>query len=340
MKRLTFGITLLTLVLLVGSLSPKEASSKVFKLKFGVHYPVPHPMTGIMKGWIKDMETRTGGRLKIKYYPGRQLLSIKEAREKIRVGICEIGIMNPTYYPEQFPLIAVNSLPFTYTSSKQGTRVMNELTGFFNKQFEASNLRLLWGYTPPPYQAILAEKQIRTLKDWKGLRFRSAGAGQKMALRALGATPVLVAPPEVYTSLQRGTIDGAILYLGTARKSLKLHEIVKHVTVANLTTIGMTLCMNLDTWKSLPKDIQGHVMASSAVASEKASDMFVKSEKKEFPTWKKLGIKFYTPSSAEAARWKEAVRPLWDKFINENEAKGLPAKKLVEELKELAKKYQ
>ena len=41
----------------------------------------------------------------------------------------------------------------------------------------------------------------------------------------------------------------------------------------------------------------------------------------------------------EHKRWKNAVQPLWDKFVSENEAKGLPAKKLVEDLRSRSEKY-
>lgn len=338
MKRLTFGIImLLAAVLMVGAFSANEAwakKDKVYKLKFGSWWPLGHVMTPIMQDWIKDMETRTKGGIKIKYYPGDQLLSVKDGRDKLSTGIAEIGALVPSRWPAQFPLYMVHSLPLIYNSATQGCKGIQELMelGFFDQEFKNNNLKLLWGFTPPPYQALLKKKLIKTLEDWKGVRLRSAGGPQKMAVEALGAVPVFVQPPELYTGLQRGVIEGTILPLAGAASAFKLEEIIKYITVANLTTVGLSLCMNLDTWKRLPEDIQGEIMEASKVAGEKTGIMRDEQESKLFDAWKKQGIEFFTPGGSEASRWKQAVAPICDKFINNNEAKGLPAKKLMEEL--------
>lgn len=343
MKRFIFGsIILLALVLILCGFYQNPAwadSKKVFKLKFGSWWPLGHVMTPIMQDWVKDIETRTGGRIKIKYYPGDQLLSVKDGREKLSTGVAELGALVPSRWPAQFPLYMVHSLPFIYSSAKQGAqgiKKMKEL-GFFDQEFEKNNLKLLWGFTPPPYQALLRKKQIKTLEDWKGTRLRSAGGPQKMAVEALGAVPVFCPPPELYTGLQRGVIEGAILPLAGAASAFKLEEIIKYITVANLTTVGLALAMNNDTWKRLPEDIQKEIMAASAVAAEKTGIMRDEQEAKLFAAWKKKGIIFYVPSEAEAMHWKKAIEPICNDFVSKNEAKGLPAKKLMTEIAKLKK---
>lgn len=50
-------------------------------------------------------------------------------------------------------------------------------------------------------------------------------------------------------------------------------------------------------------------------------------------------MKIQTLPPQEMARWQAAVDPLWQKFIDENEAAGRPAKALVADLRALSKKY-
>jgi hypothetical protein len=38
-------------------------------------------------------------------------------------------------------------------------------------------------------------------------------------------------------------------------------------------------------------------------------------------------------------RWKSTVMPVWEDFVNKNEAKGLPAGELIKEMKALSQKY-
>jgi len=344
MRRLNSWIIVLMAVLLVGGLSPKEAlpqAQEVIKLKLATHWPIPHLMTSVMKSWIQDMETSTEGRLKITYYGGMQLLTLWDALGKISSGIVEMGNIAPTFYPGQFPLITVNDLPMAYSSATQGTKVLNELIGLdlFNSEFEAKNLKLLWGLTAPPYVPILAKKQIQTLEDWKGLRFRSIGGAQKMALETFGAIPVAVSGGDIFTTLQRGTIDGATIPVSAAG-AFKLNEIANHVTNIGLVTAAIVLTMNLDTWNSLPKEIQSAVIKVSADAAQKAGSLYDQKEAKAFAAWKKAGINIYTPPRAEMVRWEKALSPIWDNWISKNEAKGLQAKKIVEQMKKLAKEYK
>jgi TRAP-type C4-dicarboxylate transport system substrate-binding protein len=96
--------------------------------------------------------------------------------------------------------------------------------------------------------------------------------------------------------------------------------------------------MNLDAWKSLPKDIQDKLMSVSAAAGERAGRVYDDAEAKAFVEWEKVGVQIYTPPSAEVALWKKAVDPVWNDWIKQNEAKGLPAKKVADEVRKRAEK--
>ena len=157
-----------------------------------------------------------------------------------------------------------------------------------------------------------------------------------MTFEALGAIPVGVASGDVYTSLSRGSIDGLALPLSAA-SAFKLQEVAKYVTNVGLSTVGIVLCMNLDAWKNLPEDIQGAIQAASKVASEKTGRIYDEEELKAFSAWQKAGIIVYTPPIDEIVRWREATAGVWDQWIKDKEAKGLPAKKLTAEMKRLVK---
>ena len=54
---------------------------------------------------------------------------------------------------------------------------------------------------------------------------------------------------------------------------------------------------------------------------------------------KKAGVEIITMSPSELEKARKLVEPLWEEFIKKNEARGLPAKQMVEELRSLTKKY-
>jgi TRAP-type C4-dicarboxylate transport system substrate-binding protein len=100
----------------------------------------------------------------------------------------------------------------------------------------------------------------------------------------------------------------------------------------------MTL-MNLKTWNSLPPDIQKIFEDLDPWLTEELIKVDVGYIAMVIGKAKEMGHTFITPTPAEMELWREAVQPVHDKWIADNEAKGLPAKKVYKEAKKLIKKY-
>ena len=76
----------------------------------------------------------------------------------------------------------------------------------------------------PHYEFMGKGKPPKTLDDWKGLRVRAPGAvGDAMV--KLGATLSTVPAVEVYTALERGTVDAASFPFTYAHAAYQLHTI-------------------------------------------------------------------------------------------------------------------
>jgi TRAP-type C4-dicarboxylate transport system substrate-binding protein len=283
------------------------------------------------------MEAETQGKVKVTYFPAGQLVSDKDGLEKIGSGVADMGMINPEYYQGQLPLIGVGGLPFLFTNAKHGTKVMAETRDFFTPELETNKIKLLWAFTPPPYVPILGKKPIHKLEDWKGLRLRSVGSTQAEGVKALGAVPVVIFAGEMYAALQRGTIDGLVFPVSAA-SSFKLQEIAQNVTFYGVNTIPLLLCMNLEKWNSLSKEIQDKIMLASKTAMEKTGILYDNWETETLAKWEKVGIKIYNPPASELSLWKKATEAVWNSWISENEKMGLPAKKLAEEVKSRAEK--
>jgi hypothetical protein len=54
---------------------------------------------------------------------------------------------------------------------------------------------------------------------------------------------------------------------------------------------------------------------------------------------KKEGINIITLAPDEMKKWHARIEPLWEDFIKKNETKGLPAQKLVNDMRARTKKY-
>ncbi len=96
--------------------------------------------------------------------------------------------------------------------------------------------------------------------------------------------------------------------------------------------------MNKDVWNSMPPDIQKIIDE----ASEKYNSLWIKkmeeTEDQAIKTWRAKGHQYIQLSKAEHDRWSQAIAPVFDTYIKEKTARGLPAADAIAFCKDWAKK--
>ena len=98
--------------------------------------------------------------------------------------------------------------------------------------------------------------------------------------------------------------------------------------------------MNKDLWNSLPPDIKkAFNELSGAWGMNFESKVWDEEDAKGKQASIKAGNKIYNLTPEELERWKSVVRPVWDEWIADMEAKGLPGKKIFDAVMQLKEKY-
>ena len=111
-------------------------------------------------------------------------------------------------------------------------------------------------------------KEIKTVEDFKGLKFRVGGMGGAV-LAKLGVVPTQIAPGDVYPALERGTIDAAEFVGPYDDEKLGLSQVAKYYYYPGWWEGGamLHLCVNTEKWNSLPKHYQAIVRNASEAAN-------------------------------------------------------------------------
>lgn len=99
------------------------------------------------------------------------------------------------------------------------------------------------------YQIILKSK-IGNDGGLAGRKIRSNPAYDSL-VRALGGTPVLLPPTQIYTALEKGLVDGAAWTVHSV-ESNKFHEVAKILARPTFAVSTNLLVVNLEKWKKLP----------------------------------------------------------------------------------------
>jgi TRAP-type transport system periplasmic protein len=157
---------------------------------------------------------------------------------------------------------------------------------------------------------------------------------------ALGGTPVALPIGETYDGLSRGVIDG-IMALVETLQGWKFAEVTKFTTEATSANFCIASCtvMNKDKWNSIPADAQRIIEEVNKEWSGKTAKAWDELEQAGRESALKAGHKFMRISEAEEARWAKALAPLFDEYVKDKKAKGLPADEVLkfclERLKQL-----
>lgn len=311
------------------------APTKPIELSLAGFTPATSVAGQVAEAWAKGIEEATGGRVVITRYWGGTLLKGKNMYEGVIEGIADTGYCVFGYTPGRFPLWEAMSLAIGFTNTRVSNRVQWEVYQKF-KPKELADTKVCSLFTCSP-SSIWSKVPIRTLEDFQGVEIRATGHVARM-VKALGGTPVGAPQPEVYEMLAKGIVDGTWSSVDVI-KSYKQADVTDYLTLNGLYVSPFYLVMNLDTWNSLPADIQKIIDDFAEEHMEIAAKLWDEKHEEGLQYAKDQGLETITLSPAELARWKEAVKPVLDDYVARMEAAGLPGREFLDELIRLNEKY-
>jgi TRAP-type C4-dicarboxylate transport system substrate-binding protein len=231
------------------------------------------------------------------------------------------------YWPEQTPLSDVMSLPFLpISSAEKGSEALWKLYEKFpSVKKEYSEIEPLLLYTSSP-NLLVSKRPVKTLDEFKGLKWRVLGGPPTEMAKALGAVPTLIPMPDVYQSLDKGVVDGAAAPW-EAVQAFRLYEVARNYTMAPFYVAYFSLCANKQKFQSLPQDVRSAIMSVSGLAGAKfwGRNFFDTAEQGVIERAKagNYELNRYQVSPDELTRWtKIAGEPIWNEWVKKMEGKG------------------
>lgn len=323
-RRLVLGAALAGAMALGGlaAWGQGAAPAKVYSLSYGSPYPPTHPFSRADIAWIKYVEARSNGRLKITPYWGGTLIGSDTAVSEIRHGVADAGLITPIYMRGGVEAIKLQA------GFYGGARTPEEQTAVYRcliRDFpvlseELSGLRVLalqGGNLP---NVITRDRQVRKLSDLRGLRLRTP-AELSPLLRKLGAEPVTMPMGDVYSALSKGVIDGVVAPADTI-KSLHFSEVARYINTLEVSRGAyQSRAISDRAWRRLPPDLQALLTGAQGYWEEQLSKEVTSAEQAGVKFGQETGIKTITFDPAEQARFDQ----LYNQVSLETAAKTAPA---------------
>jgi TRAP-type C4-dicarboxylate transport system substrate-binding protein len=250
-------------------------------------------------------------------YPGPELLSA------VLDGRAEIGPVLASYLTDVLLEMGPLELPFMTSSMEEHKKAAFQMRGFYSEMLAKKGLKLI-AMSTWPSQQIFSTSPIRTVADWKGKKIRVYGADSANLTRLLGGAPVNIAFGEVYSALEKKTVDGAMTS-ATNAEPMKFFEVAKYVDYWYLAGAAQEwIVANQKSWDGLPKDLQQIVLDAVKETNLEEKEWgdaiaFDERVRKRLP---ELGITIVDPPKEELAKARQAAKGAWDTWITRTGADG------------------
>ena len=302
---------------------PGAASAQKVEWKFST-WGKQRAFTKGIEVLAETVAKQSGGDFRITIGYGEQYSKARENLDGIKLGALDGAHFCNFYHPGKNPAFMVFSLPFLPLGDWNVSLAVREKL-FQHPALVADVER--WNamsYSTtllPQYEFLGKGKPPKTLADWKGRRVR-AGGGLGDAMEVLGAIKTTTTATEVYTSMQRGTMDAASFPFTYAQVAYKIHEVSDWFTT-NMSpgTSECPIVWNKDSWAKLPDKYKKMINDARETVNKAQIEAYVVIDKKNLPMLRKrLTPVTYTKAQLEEFR-RVAGKPVWDQWVRENKDK-------------------
>jgi TRAP-type C4-dicarboxylate transport system substrate-binding protein len=308
-------------------------------LRFTSHLPEVAAQAKFLKKAFVVLDKMSNGKLKMSPRWGATVHKVTEGFEANRSGLTDMAACFTFLNSRAFPLTQALSLPGMFPNEAVQTLVAEALAEkYFRGEFERQQVYLN-GITGNSNFNLFSNKPIEKLEDLKGMKVRSGTGISQEVFEALGAVPVNISSADFFSALQRGLLD-AVFTSDAAAKAFRINDASKDHTYTPINNQALEWCMNKRTIDGLPADLKQVFYAWSRQlhqADGQISFMLASAQARQ--AFKKQGMQMHQIAPDEWKKWQAKFDPVIEKYIKDGEAKGLPTRALVTDMRELVKKY-
>ena len=304
--------------------SPSPAPEEVFELRWTADLTLAsQPFHGF---WLDAIEEASGGRIEITTFEqGEHPYKFGDMFQVTRDGLTDIGMTMAAYTASVEPIMALFDMPFMF----EGYRTMlplladpdyADLTGptFFDPLDRWNQIPLT--YTTYVGYEIAFNTGFYTGPDvLAGQRIRSYSKQMDQMIEVMGGIPVSVSWGDVYSSLQRGIVDGWVTNLAAPYDNKFFELGGKYVTYTDHIVGLFWNAINKDAFNNLPTDLQDIIneVSEEHIGEFVEYQIFQWDRPSAIKAMREYGVKVGYIDPSLRADLREDMKPIWDGWTAE-----------------------
>jgi TRAP-type C4-dicarboxylate transport system substrate-binding protein len=234
-------------------------------------YPPSNYHTENIQQFVADVDKATGGKLKITVHNNASLFKATEIKRAVQSGQAQVGEILISNYANEDPLYGIDSVPFLATSFSDAEKLWKASRKTIEEHFAKQGLKVLYAVPWPP-QGIYVKKDLNSIDDLKGAKWRAYNAGTARIAELVGAQAVTIQAAELPQALATGVVNAFMTSSATGYDS-KAWESMSHYYDTQAWLPKNVVIANKAAFDKLDKATQDAVLKAAAQAEERGWKM-------------------------------------------------------------------
>ena len=303
MKKFTLSMILLALA------SASSAATYTASTPYGE----THGITKFkLHDYAKRVAEKSANGIKFDVHSGGVLLPARSALSGIGNGVAQYGHVTGAYVPADLrydnvlnDLAFISDDPLVAALAMTEVKLTNEV---LQKEYKANKVVFGAGYSMTTYY-LICRNEVSDPDQLKSKRIRTGSTSQIQWTQFMQAVPVSVPATEIYTGLQRGSVDCALGDASFLTTSFKLQEVAKNVTLVSLGThTSGGEFFNQKFWDERSEADKKLLMAELGYSIAQLQVYWAQEAKDALEEAKKNGVTMHQPTAgmlAQVAKFRE-----------------------------------
>lgn len=274
-----------------------------------------HPKVVLVNEFAANVNREMNGKLCIEVYPNSTLFGDSKELEALLLGDVQLLAPSIAKFGSYTDKYAVFDLPFLFKDIDQIIRFTKtpEAKGLLNVMEESVGFVGL-GYWMSGMKYFSANKPLIVPSDAKGLKIRvQSSTIAKEMIRAMGASPQVMAFSEVYGALQTGVVDGQENTWSNIYTK-KFYEVQDSITETNHQVLAYLFVTSNDFLNSLSDEDRTQFLGLVERANQSANKLVKEKDAVNRDNILRAGGKINTLTPEQRAEWVNTMSPIWKEF--------------------------
>jgi TRAP-type C4-dicarboxylate transport system substrate-binding protein len=247
------------------------ASAQQVRWNLPSAYPTDNFHSENLVAFGADVAAATGGKLQVTAYTGASLFKAPEIKRAVQTGQAQAGEILISLHENDDPLFGVDVVPFLATSFEDARNLWKVSRPAIEQKLASQGLMVLFAVPWPP-QGIFVKKELNSIDDLKGAKWRAYNAGTSRIAELVGAQPVTIQAAELPQALATGVVNAFMTSSATGYDS-KAWETMSHYYDTQAWLPKNVTIVNKAAFDKLDKATQDAVLKAAAKAEERGWKM-------------------------------------------------------------------